>query len=331
MRWALIPIGAVTLAGLLIGAAPASAPSKPADGDVELIPDLGAPPTPPPAPKDVPPAGAPRASSKPKLAPSHPRFPGPGGEKATQRCDLCHTVEGWTTHVRFAHDRTGFALTGPHAEAECVECHAERYAGTPTTCAACHQDVHRGQRGQRCEGCHEVEGGWRAPTFDADAHRYTNFPLIGAHAVMPCEECHVDRRDRTFGHSTVDCFTCHAGEFAQAKAGRGVINHASFPTNCRECHSFWSWKPATMPQHDTCFLISGGPHKGIACANCHNLPVPSQVAGCGTGTVTCTSCHAHQCSKTDRQLPNVPGYLPNQTCNQPEKCYGCHRFTPHGG
>jgi hypothetical protein len=229
-------------------------------------------------------------------------------------------------HVRFAHERTGFVLKGPHAEAECVECHAERYAGTPTSCAACHQDVHRGQLGQRCESCHDEDRGWSAPAFDADAHRRTAFPLTGRHAMIPCEECHLDRRDRSFGRATVDCYACHAGDYART-AALGVDHMAAgFSTNCRECHDFWRFKPARMPQHDACFQLTGGPHLGIACESCHSpLPNPLRLASCNSGTETCTSCHEHIASRTDPLHTSVTGYQ-----FKDRKCYECHRFASGG-
>jgi hypothetical protein len=67
----------------------------------------------------------------------------------------------------FAHamHETGFALTGKHTKAECVDCHkvplADARPPTVRQCVACHKtdDVHRGRRPQ-CANCHTTES-WR--------------------------------------------------------------------------------------------------------------------------------------------------------------------------
>ena len=70
---------------------------------------------------------------------------------ADTRCDACHSPSGWKP-VTFDHSRTGFALEGRHREASCRGCHtsADFRAPLPTSCAACHRDVHTGEFGTRC-------------------------------------------------------------------------------------------------------------------------------------------------------------------------------------
>jgi hypothetical protein len=66
---------------------------------------------------------------------------------ADQGCTGCHTTAAWSI-VQYAHDQTGFALTGRHAGLECWKCHGAKagrtpvvtwtFRGTPTQCVACH-------------------------------------------------------------------------------------------------------------------------------------------------------------------------------------------------
>lgn len=237
------------------------------------------------------------------------------------RCAACHSTEGWQ-RVRFDHARAGFPLAGAHQRAACRTCHGSDFAASlPTTCIGCHEDVHAGDRGQRCASCHD-ENGW-ATTFTADAHRATNFPLTGRHALLPCTECHQETRDRVFTRSTKDCVGCHAADYART-AGL-AIDHAAagFPQTCRTCHDVWRWQGARFGRHDGCFQISGGPHRGIACFDCHTSLRGFATDGtCSTNTASCTRCHT--CDRMDprHQQAPVSGYQ----CKD-RKCYECHRFS----
>ncbi len=144
-------------------------------------------------------------------------------------CRTCHVQDDWRT-VAFAHDDTRFPLTGRHAAVACRRCHlpAETVSpGTPavdfraleTSCAACHEDVHRGQfepaaGGIRCDRCH-VTTDWLAERFDHD--RDTRFPLTGRHAAVACRGCHPRQAgtDRpgllTYRPTPTDCAACHGG------------------------------------------------------------------------------------------------------------------------
>ena len=68
------------------------------------------------------------------------------GHGGSTHCAACHTADGWRK-VAFAHDRTGFALTGRHAEIACGACHEGSDFSRPLArnCASCHQDVHAGR------------------------------------------------------------------------------------------------------------------------------------------------------------------------------------------
>lgn len=265
-------------------------------------------------------AGEPPMRAKPTLSAEPPRK----HVSDETRCGVCHTVQGWKD-VKFNHDKTGFPLRGQHAQVTCQACHKKRFDDpVPTNCAGCHQDPHGGELGGRCASCHD-ELSWKSK-FDAAAHRRTNFPLVGRHALIPCEECHLDQRDRGFIRAAVDCYSCHLADYQRTKS-TGMDHLAlGFPTLCRECHDAWRFKGASFAAHDACFEITGGPHAGIACLDCHTSLQNVSISGqCATGTAACTSCHTHACARTDQQHRDVPGYQ----CKD-QKCYSCHRFTQGG-
>jgi hypothetical protein len=235
-------------------------------------------------------------------------------------CSSCHSTDDWR-RVSFDHERTGFSLRGRHAFTACSSCHASLDFSTavPTSCASCHRDVHMGEFGMRCASCHDEES-WRS-RFDADAHRRTNFPLTGRHATIPCQECHLDQRDRKFNRATVDCYTCHQADYA--RAATISIDHiaAGFSTTCRNCHVPWTFQSGRFPAHDACFQLAPGPHAGITCLGCHtSLTGKLPTGACATNTASCTRCHV--CPTMQQRHHLVTGFQ----C-QDRKCYDCHQFT----
>lgn len=236
------------------------------------------------------------------------------------KCESCHASSSWSD-VRFPHDKLGFPLRDAHQKVSCKQCHPRNFKDrVPDLCAGCHRDPHALEFGKRCDGCHN-ERNWQT-TFTVDAHRSTNFPLLGRHALIPCSECHAQIRDRSFSRAATACVACHQSDYA--RTAMGSIDHvaAGFSTECRSCHSTIRWQPASLPQHDDCFRISRGPHGGIRCTSCHSsLPPVTASFTCQSGTAACTSCHEHSCDRTDRRHSSVPGYQ----CKD-RKCYECHRF-----
>ena len=239
-------------------------------------------------------------------------------------CSACHTPDGWLP-VSFPHDRTGFPLEGRHLGASCKACHQTNVFRDPIprACSACHQDPHLGRLGQRCQDCHDATS-FATPDFGPEAHRRTSFPLTGRHAVLACEECHGDRRDRGFNRPNSQCVGCHQSDQASASGGNAALDHGApgFPTDCRPCHSTWRFVPAFFPDHQACYNIRSGPHAGIRCLDCHTTVPPVSVGQpltCSTDTANCLRCH----SNVGSAHANVPGYAPVN-----RKCYECHRSAP---
>ena len=245
-----------------------------------------------------------------------------GGGDVT-RCSACHLVEGWEK-VRFNHDPTGFPLRGAHVTVACGSCHPRGFdVPVADTCAGCHRDRHGGEFGLMCEGCHDDKS-WQA-LFQADAHRRTGFPLIGKHALIPCQQCHGNMRDRTFVSAPLGCVSCHQADYNRTKVMS--IDHvaAGFSLECQTCHNTWRFWPARLPQHDACFRLTSGPHNGIRCLGCHtSLPPPTFTGACAVDTLNCTGCHAHECARSNAEHNNPanPALALYQCVN--DRCYECH-------
>jgi len=296
-------------ASLFVAAAAAARPGPPK----VRAPGTAAPQTRLP-PNKLPPAAAPQTATPPALL-TGKRATGAG----TTHCASCHVVADWSK-VNFNHDPTGFPLRGAHQQVRCRDCHAHDFSRpVADSCSGCHRDRHQSEFGLQCEGCHD-EVSWR-PLLQADAHRRSLFPLTGRHALIPCQECHGNMRDRTFTRAPLGCVSCHRVEYDRARLIS--IDHvaAGFGTECQTCHATEKFTDARFDDHDTCFRISAGAHQGISCRGCHSGPPGSRITGaCNTSTATCTGCHSHECARSDRQHTSVMGY----ECSD-RKCFECHR------
>ncbi len=334
MRRALLfTVACVALATASALAAPRAKKPAPKPAPAKTAPARVPPATPPTkggtAAKDAPRAEGPDAGTPTRILTTEPVIPGMSAAAHANtggtQCIACHSTAGWSP-VQFNHDKTGFALNGRHAKVSCKGCHAQDFTSAlPFACAGCHRDAHAGQLGMRCESCHD-ENSW-SPLFNADAHRRSTFPLIGAHATIPCVECHADARDRMFSRPAVPCAGCHQVDVMKTR-GTSVDHVAlGFSSACETCHAPTRFRPAQYPQHDLCFVLSAGPHSNLSCAQCHtSLPnTPVTPGTCKTGTAACSSCHEHQCMgpgsqlPTDREHANVAGYQ----CKD-RKCFECH-------
>lgn len=194
------------------------------------------------------------------------------------KCDTCHTVKDWHT-LHFDHDRdTKYALLGKHRSTKCDDCHTGNNLYKDklrTDCIACHKkdDKHKGKEGDRCEDCH-VEQNWKTTKNKFD-HDLTTFPLLGKHAKVDCNKCHITLE---FRDAKSACDACHHKE-DQHKGRLGSV--------CEDCHNAVSWKRWDF-DHDTRtrFKLDGG-HAKLDCYACHKQPV----AGRALLPMNCVSCH----------------------------------------
>jgi hypothetical protein len=220
-------------------------------------------------------------------------------------CETCHVVDAFrpSTFAVAAHQELRFPLQGAHEKTACRDCHgperrllpgipARPEIGTARVllkfasleCIQCHRDPHDGlysagtERGGSagCVTCHGYRT-FRETNVDVAAHANYRFPLQGAHAAVPCFECHRDLRleppsslllaPATHLHFTSEdraCADCHkdphGGQFA-ARLDAGA---------CDACHGSDSFVPATLFDHGagSRFPLDGA-HKSVACEKCH--------------------------------------------------------------
>lgn len=284
-------------------------------------------------------------------------------------CATCHPVDGgaFTSPLPLSnadHSATGFALTPPHAQAACTDCHAglrapaahaSAFAGfraahpgrAPDDCAACHADPHGGQfrsaeRGSTdCLACHEREH-FTPPAFGIDAHARTDFPLTGAHVEASCHACHAQQlgEPRVFRGTDSRCATCHADAhegFFAAAAITAEMRTAS--ADCAVCHTTTDFADLAAPDAFDHARWTGfaliGEHASATCSACHATRATPDVHGRTFGRVAetfpgssqdCATCHvdAHA-GYFSRKAPGAQC----STCHDPHGFEGAGRSFEH--
>jgi len=158
----------------------------------------------------------------------------------------------------------------------CNKCHTGPTEGKkmPLDCFSCHRldDAHKGQQGEKCERCHNQRG-WRVGVrFE---HDLTRFPLIGLHAVAPCEGCHVGT---TFKNTARNCIDCHKKDDAHKQ---------HLGDNCAYCHNPNGWDLWQYDHNSQSKFQLTGAHEELECLACHREPVKEKIS---MGK-SCASCH----------------------------------------
>jgi len=195
---------------------------------------------------------------------------------AGPKCADCHNPAGWKK-VKFDHERdAGFALRGRHGRLGCFECHHQAPKELPlaTSCYDCHRrdDVHKGREGKQCQRCHSEDGWLGQVRFD---HDLSAFPLIGQHALVSCEACHLTA---DFKAASRDCISCHEPE---------DVHGGTLGRSCGRCHNPNAWS-AWLFEHDrqTRFPLEGA-HAELKCDKCH-VKKAEEIQQ----SRHCASCHA---------------------------------------
>jgi hypothetical protein len=230
-----------------------------------------------------------------------------------QTCQQCHNTTDWG-NATFNHASTGFALTGAHATAPCLQCHVNgnyNLTSANTQCASCHlkdyqstNDPNHAQAGfpQTCQQCHNTTD-WGSGTFN---HASTGWALTGFHATVPCQQCHVNGNYKLTSANT-QCASCHMNDFNTTNNPPHAS--AGFPTDCSVCHSTSSWLGATFNHASTGWALTGF-HATVQCSQCHvnnNYKLTSTV---------CVTCHLK-----DFQSATNPNHV---TSGFPQQCDVCH-------
>jgi len=228
-------------------------------------------------------------------------------------CLDCHLETTWAPPDFDAerHERTGFALTGAHLEAECRGCHPDpppdaprRFRDTEGRCEDCHDDAHRGafqaptaalppaEQGE-CGRCHGTER--FAPALEGrfEHGRWTDFGLEGAHLRADCRSCHPalpepDAAGRSFAFvaDTVDgdpraCSSCHEDVHAGAFDAEGLPALLDGRAGCDRCHDsevFRELRPGAFDHGAWTDFALAGAHAQSGCEACHGRD-PAPAAG----------------------------------------------------
>jgi hypothetical protein len=197
----------------------------------------------------------------------------------------------------FDHARAGWPLEEKHATLDCRACHREKFrtgaaaarakvedasrswVGLEPSCAACHEDPHRGALGAECSRCHTARDWKTVPAFD---HAATAFPLAGKHLQVTCAKCHQAQGRSAPVYKPLphaECSSCHK----DAHAGR-------LGAACGSCHTAAGWRevPKTAFDHDRTRYPLRGAHRSIACAACHDS---KKAWGARPAFADCAGCH----------------------------------------
>ena len=209
-------------------------------------------------------------------------------------CLACHPQGD--ADMAFDHNTTSFPLTGAHKTTDCMQCHANGYAGTPAACVGCHiQDYNQSLNPNHqslgipkdCASCHQTEPGW-APAF-FDMHN-TFYALNGAHAAIEndCVSCH----NGDYNNTPNTCIGCHSSDYNATTDPSHLSNQIS--NDCISCHTENEWQPSTFNHDGQYFPIYSGKHFGQwnQCTDCHNNPsdyTQNNCLGCHTNPETNTA------------------------------------------
>lgn len=223
-----------------------------------------------------------------------------GGE-----CSACHVVDGWrpSTFLAEQHRATRYPLEGRHAAVPCARCHVP--AGPRTLyrvrferCTDCHADVHQAQftgppHDNRCQDCHTT-GGFRPSTFTLARHGESRFPLGGAHAAVPCGDCHRgDPKPARFHFQDRSCTACHQDPHRGQFRERLVAARGAAPAGCEACHSLRTWRDLSRFDHTTTSFPLVASHRAVACRQCHRPAASGGIESVAFRAASrqCSGCH----------------------------------------
>ncbi len=172
-------------------------------------------------------------------------------------------------------------------------------------CGGCHPDPHASALGLDCKRCHEMD--W-TPTGLIAEHNRMRFHLVAAHAVAPCESCHLQAAVGQYKGAPVQCELCHQRSLAQANSPDHLAN--GWTADCERCHTPAGWTGADFEHY---FFPLEGPHN-VSCELCHT----------GADKSTFDHLNCHEKGDTDDDHDEVDGYSYDS-----QECYRCHPDGDH--
>ena len=225
--------------------------------------------------------------------------------------------------TQFDHGKTGFPLSGRHAELKCDQCHTpgnikaapvqkiltetphKTFLGLEQRCQSCHADRHQGAVGTDCQSCHGVSSWKPALSFD---HAKTKFALAAKHKQVECAKCHEGMRAKGPGEPILfatkgftDCTPCHANPHGAKFAERA----------CRTCHTPEGWAATKSFNHSQTAFPLTGKHATVLCVRCHTR------MGVGKGAAVSFATKDFRDCKPCHTSPHGPGLSAGA-------CKSCH-------
>jgi len=197
-----------------------------------------------------------------------------------------------------------------HEKVSCTGCHVKPiFTDVGKNCADCHADIHRRQMGPNCAECHTVNG-WNV-SVQAIKNHFNRFPLLGAHAVVECEQCHKGAAVGNYLGLSTACNSCHMADFQNTTNPSHV--KSGFSTTCEECHkSFDNWLSASFV-HPASFPLTNG-HANVPCESCHinnNYNLTTPLSDCGN-----SQCHLNTYNQTNNPPhPAAASVFPIAQCS----------------
>lgn len=153
-----------------------------------------------------------------------------------------------------------------------------------------------------CGVCHTADR-WTPARIGKDFEHTKTFPLVGAHATVPCRSCHVSLEFNRVSTACVDCHQdVHGGELG---------------TDCTRCHTTRNFieRAGEIRSHRTTRFPLRGAHVTVDCDQCHRAAPQGQLSFLGT-PVECIACH------DDRfRTVTSPDHV---AANFPTDCTLCH-------
>ena len=230
---------------------------------------------------------------------------------------MCHNADSWKidlTKITFDHSKTNFPLIGQHQNVDCKSCHQSLvFSKMDKDCFSCHKDIHQGTVGFDCASCHTPTT-WIVKDI-IGLHQKGRFPLLGAHKMADCAQCHSGYAELNFEPLNIDCYACHQQNYILTQNPNHVA--ANFSTDCQDCHNInaLSWRTTNV---DHSFFPLVGGHALPSCFSCH------QEGGNFSGLSSdCYSCHRQTYEAT--QNPNHIAAGLQTTCND---CHNINSWAP---
>ena len=160
-------------------------------------------------------------------------------------------------------------------EPDCKQCHVRlRDTTQKQLCMDCHEPIgndvqkKKGFHGKNkkanssdCKVCHTEHKGRDARIVwlekDQFDHSRTDYPLLGKHLRIECNDCH--KKDKKFREAPSACIACHKDDDAHNnKLGK----------KCQDCHSPKAWTSEQFDHDKTKFKLKFS-HKQVTCDLCH--------------------------------------------------------------